>query len=105
MQVNKERSHCRKGGTPFAGLYGLRPVRSNRNLKKDFGLTSSLEPRASGVMRRMVLIGLLVVAATAAGVWWWLTHHERAPQELILYGNVDLRQVQLAFNNSERIAT
>jgi HlyD family secretion protein len=55
-------------------------------------------------MRRTLLIGLLVVAAGAAGVWWWLTHHERALQELILYGNVDLRQVQLAFYNSERIA-
>jgi HlyD family secretion protein len=56
-------------------------------------------------MRRTVLIGLLVVAAGAAGIWWWLMHHERGSQELILYGNVDLRQVQLAFNNSERIAT
>ncbi len=55
-------------------------------------------------MRRTVLIGLLVIAAGASGVWWWLTQRERAPQELILYGNVDLRQVQLAFNNSERIA-
>ena len=31
-------------------------------------------------------------------------HREPPTQELILYGNVDLRQVQLAFNNSERIA-
>jgi HlyD family secretion protein len=51
----------------------------------------------------MVLVGLLVVAAGGAGFWWWYTHQERAPQELVLYGNVDLRQVQLAFNNSERI--
>ena len=54
-------------------------------------------------MRRMLLIGLLVVAAGAAGLWWWLTRHESAPQEVVLYGNVDLRQVLLAFNNSERI--
>jgi len=26
-----------------------------------------------------------------------------APQELVLYGNVDLREVDLAFNNNERI--
>jgi ABC-2 type transport system permease protein len=52
---------------------------------------------------RRGLVGLLVVAAGAFGLWWWLTHRERGPQELTLYGNVDLRQVRLAFNNSERI--
>jgi HlyD family secretion protein len=31
-------------------------------------------------------------------------HPERATQALALYGNVDLRQVELPFNNSERIA-
>src|SRR5438067_9768542 len=56
-------------------------------------------------MRRMVLIVLLLGAAgAAAGLGWWFTHRGRAPQELALYGNVDLRQVQLAFNNNERIA-
>src|ERR1019366_3886610 len=35
---------------------------------------------------------------------WWFTRPAAAPTELVLYGNVDLRQVQLAFNNSERIA-
>ncbi len=56
-------------------------------------------------MRRAALIVLLLAAAgTAAGLWWWYTHRQRGPRELTLYGNVDLRQVQLAFNNSERIA-
>jgi HlyD family secretion protein len=55
-------------------------------------------------MRWTVLVGLLIVGAGAAGLWWWLTHRERAPQELILYGNIDLRQVLLAFNDSGRIA-
>jgi HlyD family secretion protein len=56
-------------------------------------------------MRRTVLIVLLLVAAGAtAGVVWWLTHRKPPAEELTLYGNVDLRQVQLAFNNSERIA-
>jgi HlyD family secretion protein len=54
-------------------------------------------------MRWWLLIGLLVVAAGAGGLWWWRQQHEPAPQELVLYGNIDLRQVQLAFNNSERI--
>lgn len=54
-------------------------------------------------MRRMVWLGLLVVALGGVGLWWWLSHRQRGPQELMLYGNMDLRQVQLAFNNSERI--
>src|SRR4029453_7082028 len=56
-------------------------------------------------MRRVVLIVvLLAVAGAAVGVPWWLTHRHKTAQELTLYGNVDLRQVELAFNNSERIA-
>jgi HlyD family secretion protein len=44
------------------------------------------------------------VAGAAASVPWWLTRRHKTAQELTLYGNVDLRQVELAFNNSERIA-
>jgi HlyD family secretion protein len=54
---------------------------------------------------RRVVIGLLVLAGAAAGAWWWLTRAKRAPEPLAIYGNVDLRQVQLAFNNSERIVS
>ena len=46
----------------------------------------------------------LVVIASAAALAWWLTRPTPVLTELVLYGNVDLRQVQLAFNNSERIA-
>jgi HlyD family secretion protein len=52
-------------------------------------------------MRRAIVVGLLITAGGA--VAWWYFHRAEAPNELALYGNVDLRQVQLAFNNSERI--
>jgi HlyD family secretion protein len=56
-------------------------------------------------MRRIVLIGLLLATAGAAvGLMWWFTERGSARPELVLYGNLDLRQVALAFNNSERIA-
>src|SRR6266403_2571041 len=56
-------------------------------------------------MRRILLIlVLLAVAGGAAGWRWWVTRESSAPRELTLYGNLDLRQVELAFNNSERIA-
>jgi HlyD family secretion protein len=57
-------------------------------------------------MKRALLIGLAVVfVVLAAGLAWWLFQPKKAPTELMLYGNVDLREVDLAFNNSERIAS
>jgi HlyD family secretion protein len=54
--------------------------------------------------RRALIVVLLAAAGAAAGMVWWHTHRQSAADELALYGNVDLRQVNLAFNNSERIA-
>src|SRR5260370_38531550 len=54
---------------------------------------------------RKLILSVLVIVCGAAGVAWWLTHQNRVQTELTLYGNVDLRQVMLAFNNSERIAS
>ncbi|HEY9065770.1 MAG TPA: biotin/lipoyl-binding protein, partial [Burkholderiaceae bacterium] len=48
---------------------------------------------------------LLLVAVGSAAAWWWHARQDSAdPSELVLYGNVDIRQVSLAFNGSERIA-
>ncbi len=55
-------------------------------------------------MTRNLLILLVLVVAGAAAAWWWLGQRGPEADELLIYGNVDLRQVQLAFNNSERIA-
>jgi HlyD family secretion protein len=51
----------------------------------------------------LILVGLAVIGI-AAGSVWWMNQGENLARELQLYGNVDLRQVQLSFNNSERIA-
>ena len=56
-------------------------------------------------MKRHFLIGgLIAISLLAAIVTWWLIQADNAPTHLTLYGNIDLRQVQLSFNNSERIA-
>lgn len=53
------------------------------------------------------LILLMVAAAllaAAGGGWWWYTGRERPPDNvLVLHGNVDIRQVELAFNAAGRI--
>ena len=52
----------------------------------------------------VVLAGAIVVIAIVAALWWFMGR-QRERTELRLYGNVDLRQVELPFNGSERIAT
>jgi HlyD family secretion protein len=55
-------------------------------------------------MRRAILpVAIIVAVALAAGLVWWLTRRDTGPRDLVLYGNLDLRQVELSFNNSERI--
>jgi len=49
---------------------------------------------------------LVLAALLGAGLlaWWWLGAHRHAHSELELYGNIDLRQVDLPFNGTERVA-
>ncbi|MEX2113190.1 MAG: efflux RND transporter periplasmic adaptor subunit [Pirellulales bacterium] len=55
-------------------------------------------------MKRIAWIALiLVVGGALAGGAWWYYHREADSDELALYGNIDLRQVDLAFNNNQRI--
>nr|WP_229420534.1 HlyD family efflux transporter periplasmic adaptor subunit [Pseudoduganella albidiflava] len=55
--------------------------------------------------RRKIGIAALAVALAAGGWYWWhASHPPRNPDAIVLHGNVELRQVSLAFNASERIA-
>ena len=48
---------------------------------------------------------LVLVCAAAGGFWLWQARQAAEPSdELVLYGNVDIRQVELAINGNERIA-
>ncbi len=46
----------------------------------------------------------LVIVFAAAAAWWYQRNDKVAADTLQLHGNVDIRQVELAFNGSERIA-
>ena len=57
-------------------------------------------------MKRKILIPLLaIVVLGGVGVFFWQCslRHEPPVTTLTLYGNVDIRQVQLAFNGADRI--
>jgi HlyD family secretion protein len=53
----------------------------------------------------LILFGLLFVVGLSAVLIWHFTRPRKPADELTLYGNVDLRQIELAFNNNERIAS
>ena len=57
-------------------------------------------------MKKKALLVLPILLAGAGFAYWWL--HERTPSPpddtLTLYGNVDIREVDLAFGTSEHIA-
>jgi HlyD family secretion protein len=48
----------------------------------------------------VLIVGVIVVGA----LLWWLLDRRHERNEITLYGNVDLRQVELPFNGSERVA-
>jgi len=55
--------------------------------------------------KTIVLIVLGAVLGAVVG-WWFINRPDQeARNEILLYGNVDLRQVNLAFNGNERIET
>jgi HlyD family secretion protein len=54
------------------------------------------------IARLAILIAVIIVVVV--GALWWTLGRQRERTELALYGNVDLRQVELPFNGSERIA-
>jgi HlyD family secretion protein len=59
-------------------------------------------------MRKIVIriFLLLIVIIVAGGLWWWQIHRDAAQTgQLVLYGNVDIREVDLAFNGNQRIAS
>ncbi|WP_245943966.1 HlyD family efflux transporter periplasmic adaptor subunit [Acuticoccus kandeliae] len=49
------------------------------------------------------MIVIPIVAALLAAGWWWTTRDTGEGGPLVLYGNVDVRQVSLAFDGSGRI--
>lgn len=53
--------------------------------------------------RRLVFALIAAAGVLVAGLWHWQGSARRPSSDLVLYGNVDIHQVSLAFNTSERI--
>ncbi|VEB61857.1 HlyD family secretion protein [Salmonella enterica subsp. enterica] len=64
-----------------------------------------LTQKESGLMKKPVVIGLAIaaiVAVIAGGTWWY---QSRQDDGLTLYGNVDIRTVNISFRVGGRLAS
>jgi len=53
--------------------------------------------------RPLIVLLLVVVVGIAGGAYWWSHRQPPSQNVLTLYGNIDIRQVQLAFNDAGRV--
>ena len=53
--------------------------------------------------KKPLIAGVVLLLAVAAGAYWYTSRKPVDSNTLVLYGNVDLRQVSLAFDQAERI--
>jgi len=57
--------------------------------------------------KKIPVLILLVLIAVALGVYYWYQHSKGSVvdgDDLVLYGNVDIREVHVAFNGSEHVS-
>lgn len=52
---------------------------------------------------KKAVIPILIIVAAVGGWFWWSGRNADTGNELVLYGNVDIRQVSLAFDGNGRI--
>jgi len=54
-------------------------------------------------MKKSITAIAIVVVLALAGATWWYFHDTNENDELVLHGNVDIRQISLAFDGSGRV--
>src|SRR4029079_16553779 len=52
----------------------------------------------------LIAVVTVVVLVVVGALVWWHGREKAAATELVLYGNVDIRQISLAFEGSGRVA-
>jgi HlyD family secretion protein len=67
--------------------------------------TPAQPPRKRARFPWKLMLLLLLAAAAGSGAWYYLTHRQPDDKRLILQGNIDVRQVNLAFKVEGRIAS
>lgn len=62
-----------------------------------------MNTQQSGGKKGRILLVLIIIAVTAVSVWWFVLREQNDDSTLRLYGNVDIREVELAFRQPGRL--
>lgn len=54
--------------------------------------------------KKLIAAAVVVAIVAVAGALWWQRQHKAPSDTLVLHGNVDIRQVSLAFDGNGRVA-
>ena len=94
--------HARLGLPDNRGCKPLLQVHLSAHRMRDWDITRTLISMDKKKIIRPLVI--LLVLTIAAGVWWYTQQQQTGDEnQLVLYGNIDIREAYLAFNDSEHI--
>ncbi len=75
---------------------------------RESALPDAVAPtRAKATQRQFWLKALLTLLAlflAGGGAWWWFSRSPTALMAITVYGSIDIRQAQLAFNDNDRVS-
>lgn len=89
---------------PAAGASPATPVPAAAATAPVVGAAPTPGKTARRTRLIVFLVLLMLVICVGGSIAWWLFPRNKTADRLELHGNVDLRQVNLQFNNNERIA-
>lgn len=65
---------------------------------------AALNPRPTPIVKKKIPIAIILCAVTGMGWWLYNRHNPNTEKGLALYGNVDIREVNLGFRVSGKLA-
>jgi HlyD family secretion protein len=103
-QAEKEIRRDQTKGEPSPGAKAEPKPETKAEPKPETKTAPSSSRKKKVVVAGVIVLAVLAILAIGFGVGRWWGNSKKEQNRLVLYGNIDLRQVELAFNDSERIS-
>jgi multidrug resistance efflux pump len=88
---------------PMTALRTATPVADETAPAPPRDVTRGAPRRGRRLLRGGLIVALALIVAGGIGAWWRFSRPPAAATAVLVYGAIDIRQSQLAFNDSDRI--